>query len=109
VGGGGKGGKGSNVGKGGKGGKGQSTPAAATPPSAEGLAAANASFLKAIGDNAAAFSVFDHEKVDGHLCVEVRDLARRLNAKGLEPIYVACNVCHESYFFITIDFITGSS
>ena len=85
MGGGGKGGKGSNGGKGGKGGKGHATPATTTPTAVDGLAASNASFLKAIGDNAAAFSVFDHEKVDGHVCVEVRDLARRLNAKGWNP------------------------
>ena len=85
MGGGGKGGKGRNVGKGGKGGKGQAVPAPAARSNAEALSASNASFVKAFADNTEAFPVFDHEKVDGQICTEVRDLARRLNTKGWNP------------------------
>ena len=90
MGGAGKGGKGVSEGKGGKGGKGgrgHPPPAtAAHSTAAESLAAASAGFVKAIADNATAFSVFDHEQVDGQICVNVRDLARRLNAQGWKDV-----------------------
>ena len=82
---GGKGGKGGNGGNGGKGGKGQAARAPVAPNRAEGLAASNASLVKAFGDNQAAYPVYDHEKSEGGLCAEVRDLARRLNAQGWKP------------------------
>ena len=82
----GKGGRGGNGGKGGKGGKGQAVNAAvAAPSTAEGLSTANARFVKAFADNTEAYPVFDHEKLDGQICSDVRDLARRLNTKGWDP------------------------
>ena len=85
VGRGGKGGKGGNGGKGGKGGKGQAASAPVAPSPAEGLAASNATLVKAFADNQAAFAVFEHEKLEGALCADVRDLARRLLAQGWKP------------------------
>lgn len=81
---GGKGGKGGNGGKGGKGGKGQALPAAAAPTTADDLTTSNASFVRAFAENAEAYPVFDFEKVDGTLCVGVRDLAKKIIARGFK-------------------------
>lgn len=86
MGGRGKGGKGGNGGKGGKGGKGkgQAIAAAAAPTTADALTTSNANFVRAFADNAEAYPVFDFEKVDGPMCVGVRDLAKKIIAKGFK-------------------------
>jgi len=76
----GKGGKGSvGAGKGGKGGKGDASLAPATP---DAMSLSAAGLMKAFTDNSSKFEVMDHERVDGALCSDIRDLARRMHIRG---------------------------
>jgi len=76
------GGKGGGKGSG-KGGKG-STVAAITPLSASDSASAAAStWKKAFTDNSEKYDTDDQEKVDGLLCVNTINLARRMIVKGM--------------------------